>query len=189
MFCSAYKKHINIILGLLAMPRIDFWWSQACPNRLISKEYPEEHTITHFAGGAMLKYFTSTFSSSCSVPIWTPIFGTKMQQKQNNQSISNQLNQTNIVLSKTNFQCELSCSCCLHNYITGEIRADFRPGLNNFAVRGWTTSWVRTAKLFDPDRVWPWVSTCASTKKKIETRLRSIVWNARDLFLCRSKYK
>ena len=99
------------------MPRIDFWWSQACPSRLISKECPEEYTITHFAGGAMLKYFTSTFSSSCSVPIWTYIFGTKKQQKQNNQFINtNQLSQTNIVLSKINFQCVMLCSYCLHKF-------------------------------------------------------------------------
>ena len=101
------------------MPRIDLWlrWSQGCPNRLIPPRatgHPKEYTITHFAGGAMLNYFTSTFSSSCSVPIWTSIFGTKKQQNQNNQFISNQLSQTNIVLSKINFKCELLCSYCLH---------------------------------------------------------------------------
>ena len=89
----------------------------ASSYRYENKEYPEEYTIIHFAGGAMLKYFTSTFSSSCSVPIWISIFGTKKQQKQNNQFISNQLSQTNIVLSKINFKCELLCSYCLHNYI------------------------------------------------------------------------
>ena len=44
---------------------------------------PEKYTITHFAGGGMLDYFASTFSSSCSVPIWKYIFVTKKQQKQN----------------------------------------------------------------------------------------------------------
>jgi len=85
------------------LPRIDFWWSQACPNRLISKEYPEEYTITHFAGGAMLKCFTSTFSSSCSVPIWTYIFGTKQKQKQNSQFILNQLSQNKFPMCNVMF--------------------------------------------------------------------------------------
>jgi len=59
----------------------------------------------------MQKFSTATFSSSCSIPIRTFILGTKKQQKQNNQFISNQ---TNIVLSKINFKCELLCSYCLH---------------------------------------------------------------------------
>ena len=62
----------------------------------------------------MQKFFTATLSSSCSIPIRTSILGTKKQQKQNNQFISNQLSQTNIVLSKINFKCELLCSYCLH---------------------------------------------------------------------------
>ena len=62
-----------------------------------------EYTNTHFAGGAMRNYVRSIFSSSCSVPIWIFISGTKKQQKQNNQSISDQLSQTNIHLSKINF--------------------------------------------------------------------------------------
>ena len=85
--------------------------------KIRSTDYPKKYTITHIAGGAMLKYFTSTSSSSCSVPIWTSIFGTEKQQKQNNQFISNQLRQTNIVLSKINFKCELLCSYCLHKFI------------------------------------------------------------------------
>ena len=64
----------------------------------------------------MQKFFTAALSSSCSIPIRTSILGTKKQQKQNNQFISNQLSQTNIVLSKINFKCELLCSYCLHNF-------------------------------------------------------------------------
>ena len=41
----------------------------------------------------------------------------KKKQKQNNQFISNQLSQTNIVLSKINFKCELLCSYCLHELL------------------------------------------------------------------------
>jgi hypothetical protein len=57
-------------------------WSQGCPNRLIPPRatgHPKEYTITHFAGGAMLNYFTSTFSgsSSCSVPDLGIYFGNK----------------------------------------------------------------------------------------------------------------
>ena len=69
---------------------------------------PEEYTISHFAGGAMPNDFRSIFSSSCSVPIWIFILGTKKQQKQNNQSISNNLSQTNIQLSKINFHGEFA---------------------------------------------------------------------------------
>ena len=112
---------LTIILNLSLLQELSCVWShQGCPNRIISPwatGHPKEYTITHFAGGAMLNYFTSTFSSSCSVPIWTSIFGTKKQQNQNNQFISNQLSQTNIVLSKINFQCELLCSYCLHKFI------------------------------------------------------------------------
>ena len=95
-------------------------WSQGCPNRLISPwatGHPKEYTNTHIAGGAMQKFFTATLSSSCSIPIRTSILGTKKQQKRNNQFISNQLSQTNIVLSKINFKCELLCSYCLHNFL------------------------------------------------------------------------
>ena len=45
--------------------------------KIRSTDYPKKYTITHIAGGAMLKYFTATLSSSCSVPIWTSILGTK----------------------------------------------------------------------------------------------------------------
>ena len=62
----------------------------------------------------MQKFSTATFSSSCSIPIRTYILGTKKRRKQNNQFISNKLGQANIVLSKTNFKCELLCSYCLH---------------------------------------------------------------------------
>ena len=58
-------------------------------------------------------YFRSIFSSSCSVPIWIFILGTKKQQKQNNQSISNNLSQTNIHLSKINFHGEFALDILL----------------------------------------------------------------------------
>ena len=77
---------------------------------------PEEYAITHFAGGAMPNDFRSIFSSSCSVPIWIFILGTKQQQKQNNQSISNNLSQTNIHLSKINFHGEFALDIAYINY-------------------------------------------------------------------------
>jgi len=114
------------------LPRIDFWLVSGLPESAIFHleqlmiSVPEEYTITHFAGGAMPNDFRSIFSSSCSVPIWIFILGTKKQQKQNNQSISNNLSQTNIHLSKINFHGEFALDIayinlfiyCAHIYIS-----------------------------------------------------------------------
>jgi uncharacterized membrane protein YcgQ (UPF0703/DUF1980 family) len=78
--------------------------------------HPEEYTITHIAGGAMLtEMFHVDLLQFLLRPDLDIYFRNKKEQKQNNQLISNQLSQTNIVLSKINFKCELLCSYCLHN--------------------------------------------------------------------------